>query len=63
MIQEKEQAEEKYLSVETEEEFHEALKRGHPVELPHELAARIGVSFEDVGELGDIIEAQKDACR
>ena len=63
MIQEKEQAGEKYLSVETEDEFHEALKQGHPIEVTHDLAARIGVSFEDVGELGDIIEAQKDVCR
>ena len=35
MMQEgKEENGEKYLSVETEDEFHEALKRGHPVEVP-----------------------------
>ena len=63
MIQEKKEDGEKYLSVETEDEFHEALKQGHPVEVTHELAEKIGLRFEDVGELGDIIEAQKDACR
>ena len=30
MIQEKQEGGEKYLSVDTEDEFHEALKRGHP---------------------------------
>ena len=28
-----------------------------------ELAGKIGLSFEDVGNLGDIIEAHKDAYR
>ncbi len=63
MIQEKEEEGEKYLTVETEDDFHEALKRGHPIEVTQELAAKIGLSFEDVGELGDIIEAHKDAYR
>ena len=63
MIREKQQAGEMYLSVETEDEFHEALKRGLPIEMTHELARKIGLSFEDVGKLGDIIEAQKDAYR
>ena len=31
MIREKEENGEKYLSVETEDEFHEALKRGRPI--------------------------------
>ena len=62
MIDEKEQYGEKHLAVETEDEFHEALKRGHPIEVTHELARKIGLSFEDVGELGEIIEARKDPC-
>ena len=63
MIREKEENGERYLLVETEDEFHEALKQGHPVEVTHELARKIGLSFEEVGELGDIIEARKDAYR
>ena len=63
MIHEKEEGGEKYLSVETEDDFHEALKRGHPIEVTCELAGKIGLSFEDVGNLGDIIEAHKDAYR
>ena len=63
MIREKEEAEEKYLSVETEDDFHEVLNRGLPIEVTRELAEKIGLSFEDVGELGDIIEAHKDAYR
>ena len=63
MIQEKEEGGEKYLTVETEDDFHEALKRGHPIEVTHKLAEKIGLRFEDVGNLGEIIEAQKDACR
>ncbi len=31
MIREKEQDGEQYLSVEIEDDFHEALKRGHPI--------------------------------
>ena len=57
MIREKEEGGEKYLSVETEDDFHEALKRGHPIEVTRELARKIGLSFEDVGEPGEIIEA------
>ena len=63
MIREENEGGEKYLTVETEDDFHEALKRGHPIEVTHELAAKIGLSFEDVGELGEIIEAHKDAYR
>ena len=63
MIQEKEEEGEKYLSVETEDDFHEALKRGHPIEVTCELAEKIGLRFEDVGNLGEIIEAHKDAYR
>ena len=60
MIREKQQAGEMYLSVETEDEFHEALKRGLAIEMTRELARKIGLSSEDVGEPGDIIEAHKD---
>ncbi len=63
MIREEEEGGEKYLTVETEDDFHEALKRGHPIEVTCELAEKIGLSFEDVGNLGEIIEAHKDACR
>ena len=63
MIQEKQEEGEKYLTVETEDDFHEALQRGHPIEVTHELARKIGLSFEDVGEPGDIIEAHKDDYR
>ena len=40
MMQEKEEDGEKYLSVETEDEFHEALKRGHPSRCPPSLPRR-----------------------
>ena len=63
MIREEEEGGEKYLTVETEDDFHEALKRGHPVEVTHELAEKIGLRFEEVGELGEIIEAHKEACK
>ncbi len=63
MIREKQQNDEKYLTVETEDDFHEALKRGHPIEVTRELAEKIGLSFEDVGEPGEIIEAHQDAYR
>ena len=63
MIREENEGGEKYLSVETEDDFHEALKRGHPVEVTHELAGKIGLRFEEVGELGEIIEAHKDDYR
>ena len=63
MIREKQEEGEKYLTVETEDDFHEVLKRDQPIEVTHELAEKIGLSFEDVGELGDIIEAHKDAYR
>ena len=58
--EEKEENGEKYLSVETEDDFHEALKRGHPVEVPPELAKKIGLMVEDVGTLEEIIEAAED---
>ena len=63
MIREENEGGEKYLSVETEDEFHEALKRGHPIEVTHELAEKIGLRFEDVGNLGEIIEAHKEVHR
>ena len=63
MIREKQQEGEMYLSVETEDDFHEALQRGLAIEVTRELARKIGLSFEDVGEPGDIIEAHKDAYR
>ena len=58
--EEKEENGEKYISVETEDDFHEALKRGHPVEVPPELAHKIGLMVEDVGTLEEIIEAAED---
>ena len=63
MIHEENENDEKYLTVETEDDFHEALKQGLPIEVTRELGEKIGLSFEDVGELGDIIEAHKDAYR
>ncbi len=63
MIRGKEEDGERYLSVETEDDFHEAPKQGHPIEVTHELARKIGLSFEDVGDLEDIIAAQNDAYR
>ena len=63
MTHEKEEAGEKYLTVDTEDDFHEALKQGHPIEVTRELGEKIGLSFEEVGDLGDIIEAHKDAYR
>ena len=63
MIREENEGGEKYLTVETEDDFHEALQRDLPIEVTHELAQKIGLSFEDVGEPGDIIEAHKDAYR
>ena len=61
MMQEREDHGEKCLSVETEDDFHEALKRGHPVEVPPELAKKIGLSFEDVGTVEEIIDAAEDS--
>ena len=61
MIREQNAGGEKYLTVETEDDFHEALQRGLAIEVTRELAEKIGLSFEDVGEPGDIIEAHKDA--
>ena len=63
MIHEKQEAGEKYLSVDTEDEFHEALQRDLPIQVTQELARKIGLSSEDVGEPEEIIEAQKDAYR
>ena len=63
MIREKQQEGEKYLSVDTEDDFYEALKQGLPIEVTRELAQKIGLSSEDVGEPGDIIEAHQDAYR
>ena len=63
MIREQNAGGEKYLTVETEDDFHEALQRGLAIEVTRELAEKISLSFEDVGEPGDIIEAHKDAYR
>ena len=63
MIREQNAGGEKYLTVETEDDFHEALQRGLAIEVTRELAEKIGLSFEDVGEPGDIIEAHQDAYR
>ena len=63
MIREENAGGEKYLTVETEDDFHEALQRGLAIEVTRELAQKIGLSFEDVGEPGDIIEAHKDDYR
>ena len=63
MIREENEGGEKYLTVETEDDFHEALQRDLPIEVTRELARKIGLSFEDVGELVEIIEAHKDAYR
>ena len=61
MIREKNEGGEKYLSVETEDDFHEALNRGLAVELTWELAERIGVPMnEDVGTVAEIDQARHD---
>jgi len=60
MIQEKQENGEKYLSVETEDEFHEALQRDLPIQVTYELARKIGLTSEDVGEPDEIIEAHQD---
>ena len=56
----KAKAKDELVSVETEEEFHEALNRGDDVELTHELAEKIGLMEEDVGTLEDIKAAKFD---
>ena len=48
MIQKKEENGEKYVTVTTEAEFHEALNRGFAVEVTWELGERIGLMVEDV---------------
>ena len=65
MIQEKKDEHgEKYLSVETEDDWHEALRRGWWVETPVQLAEQIGVPMnEDVVTLADIIAAGADRWR
>ena len=61
MIQKKEENGEKYISVKTEAEFHEALNRGLAVELTRELAERIGVPMnENVGAVAEIDQARHD---
>ena len=60
MMQEKEEYGEKYLSVETEDEFHEALNRGLAVELTWELGEQIGLMVEDVGTVAEIDQARHD---
>ena len=52
MIQKKDEHGEKYLTVVTEDDWHEALRRGRWVETPVQLAEQIGVPMdEDVGTL------------
>ena len=60
MIHERKENGEAILSVTTEKDFHEALKRGLPVELPHELAEQIGLMVEDVGTDEEIDAARFD---
>ena len=60
MIQKKEENGEKYISVETEAEFHEALNRGLAVELTWELGEQIGLMVEDVGTVEEINAAGSD---
>ena len=58
--EEKEENGEKYISVETEEEFHAALNRGKTVELTWELGEQIGLMVEDVGTVEEIDPARFD---
>ena len=60
MIREKNEGGEKYLSVETEDDFHEALNRGLAVELTWELAEQLGLMVEDVGTVEEIDAARSD---
>ena len=60
MIHERKENGETILSVRTEKDFHEALKRELPVELPHELADQIGLMVEDVGTDEEIEGARND---
>ena len=60
MIREEEEGGEKYLTVETEDEFHAALNRGKAVELTWELGERIGLMVEDVGTVEQIDAARFD---
>ena len=48
------------LSVETEDEFHQALPLGLPIEVSPEIAKEIGLIVEDVGTLEEIIAARDD---
>ena len=56
VIQEKKDEDgEKYLTVDSEDDWHEALRRGQWIETPLQLAEQIGVPMnEDVGTLADI---------
>ena len=56
VIQEKKDEDgEKYLTVDSEDDWHEALRRGRWIETPLRLAEQIGVPMnEDVGTLADI---------
>ena len=61
MIQKKRRTRRKYLTVDTEDDWHEALRRGRWVETPVQLAEQIGVPMdEDVGTLADNIAACAD---
>ena len=57
VIQEKKDEDgEKYLTAATEDDWHEALRRGRWIETPLQLAEQIGVPMnEDVGTVTDII--------
>ena len=48
------------LSVETEDEFWKALRRGLPVEAHLDIAERIGLMVEDVGTEEEIDAARYD---
>ena len=60
MIRKKKENGEQYVTVTTEAEFHEALKRGRAVELTQELAEQIGLMVEDVGTVAEIDAARHD---
>ena len=56
----KTEAKAELVSVETEEEFQEALDRGADVELTQELAEKVGLMVEEVGTLEEIKAARFD---
>ena len=58
MIHKKKENGETYVTVTTEAEFHEALKRGRAVELTRELADELGLMEDET-----ISEAEAEAAR